>query len=289
MFAVDEKKVADALDKEGFILGGLIGKGAFSRCFFIEEKASGKCFACKVQADTPLAQREAAYLSKAAHPLFPAFYRCFSSEDVLYLCMEYVTGTDLECFLLRRKKCRPMTALKIVLSLCEGLRFLHEMPQMLLYRDLKPANIRICADGSVKLLDLGCVCEQDAADKSRAGTLFFAAPEQLCSREDRAEEITQAADVYALGRILLALLGISSPYFGNLSYGTDGFAYKGKEKKCFLELALLGQEMTGAKAACRLQHMGSVRQRLLLLKAGKWQKMRKKPQYVAVKNIWKST
>lgn len=89
------------------------------------------------------------------------------------------------------------------LALAEGLQYLHERPERFLFRDVKPSNIMIRQDGSVKLIDFGCVCSRNDRISSRAGTPDYAAPEQL----EGYGELTPSCDVYGLGKTLEAMLG----------------------------------------------------------------------------------
>ena len=79
---------------------------------------------------------------------------------------------------------------------------LHERPEPILYRDLKPEHVILCGDGRVRLLDLGCACRLSEAWKSKAGSPGYAAPEQLCERGHRQGVYS---DVYSFGKVLAAM------------------------------------------------------------------------------------
>src|SRR5690606_22441658 len=101
---------------------------------------------------------------------------------------------------------------QLMIDACAAVEHLHE--QLIVHGDLKPANLLVTKDGVVKLLDFG-IARTIAADAS-AGlpqtrltgfTPGYASPEQL-----RNQEITSAADTYALGVILHQLLTGTTPF-----------------------------------------------------------------------------
>jgi serine/threonine-protein kinase len=102
-------------------------------------------------------------------------------------------------------------ATKLVARLCEALTYIHR--QGVIHRDLKPGNIMLCADGSLRILDFGLAISsrQKRAALSRlpgsVGTPVYMAPEQVRGRRGDAR-----VDIYALGSILYELTTGSRPY-----------------------------------------------------------------------------
>lgn len=179
----------------------LLGKGAFSEVYLTVD-ARGNRFACKVSEKGDLLMREADFQSKIRHPLFPGFEDAWRTGDKAWLLMEYIQGENLEN-IIRRDGCfsSEQTA-EAGKKLAEGLLYLHERQEPLLFRDIKPSNVMVERNGSVRLLDLGCVCRAGEGSGA-AGTPGFGAPEQF---EPGSIQGT-AADVYGLGRTLLAMAG----------------------------------------------------------------------------------
>lgn len=199
----DEQK---ALADKGYRIERLLGKGAFSEVFLVRRQPqsfAGRLLACKISGRTELALREAALLKRIDHPLFPEFCEMWQQGETVYLLMEYVCGSSLEELLRRRGNFSSAQAARVGMALAEGLRFLHQMPDSVLYRDLKPANIMIRQDGRVKLLDLGCACRKSDQETALAGTPGYAAPEQL----NVGGRLTFACDVYSLGKTMAAMAG----------------------------------------------------------------------------------
>ena len=207
-----------ALAGRGYEVVRLLGEGAFSKVVLVRKKALTQLqhtgvgrddlraedlidsAACKISCQTRLALREAETLAKIDHPLFPEYHDVWQEGEKVFLLMEYVRGSSLEALLARRGGFSDIQIVKIGLELAEGLKYLHEMPTPILFRDLKPANIMLRQDGRVKLLDLGCA-STIGLQEDLAGTPEYASPEQLKS----SSVLTPASDVYGLGKTLRAM------------------------------------------------------------------------------------
>ncbi len=194
---------AAALREQGWDVVRLLGQGAFSRVFLVKGGAAGELLACKVSRRRELLCREGRLLEKTSHPLFPAFGNLWERGDRAFLLMEYVPGECLEAHLRRRGRFSEAQAARVGMELAEGLRFLHQMPEPVLFRDVKPANIMIRQDGRAKLLDMGCAWEPGRPADAVAGTPGYGAPEQFIS----GAVLSCACDVYGLGRVLEAMAG----------------------------------------------------------------------------------
>jgi len=213
-----EREEEEALAERGYICGRLLGQGAFSKVYCVEDKRQGGVYACKVSENAELLEREARIMARLQHPLFTEYYGYWKVAEKGFLLMEYVPGESLEEILERRGALGVKQAVRIGMELAEGLLYLHEGGERFLYRDVKPANVMIRQDGRIKLLDLGCACAMGERILSRAGTPGFAAPEQL--RESGS--LTAACDVYGWGQTMKALLGTVKRDGGGIRGGREG-------------------------------------------------------------------
>ncbi|MCM1102113.1 MAG: serine/threonine protein kinase [Acetatifactor muris] len=210
LVAVEEEESGElerVLRRRGYGRLSEAGTGSFGRVYRVRENAGGRELACKVAEGMEaraILRREAALLKALDHPLFARYEDYAEGERIAMLFMEYAEGRDLDA-VLRRGPLSGRRARAVAVRIAEGLLYLHELPDPVLYRDLKPGNVRVDRRGGVKLLDLGCACRLSEAEGSRAGSRGFAAPEQL----DAAGGDTQTpcpqgfySDVYAWGRLL---------------------------------------------------------------------------------------
>lgn len=178
-----------------------IGEGSFSEVYRVTDDA-GRFWACKRSKAAEQWEKECENWQQIQHPLFPAYREHWTEGEYGYLIIEFWEGMDLREMLEKRGRLTPRCAAEITEGLAEGLQYLHERPHPFLYRDLKPENIRIRTDGSVGILDLGCLWNREQC-WSGAGNYSYSAPEQFQPGAIPGEE----SDVYAVGKILAAMLG----------------------------------------------------------------------------------
>lgn len=180
----------------------LLGKGAFSEVYRVSDERTGELTVYKVSSRKDLAAREGELLEKIKHPLFPAYKGRMSRDGKLVLMMEYICGESLQKHIHRRGGISPQRAAEIAAELSEGLIYLHELSEPVIFRDIKPENILIQQNGRVRLVDLGCAGSSGKEQKNRAGSRGYAAPEQFV----KGEGIGVESDVYALGKVLEFML-----------------------------------------------------------------------------------
>lgn len=141
--------------------------------------------------------KEAKVCARLSHPGIARVVDFFSVEDRHYLVEEFVEGETL----LKKLQKAPLSTEETVfisMRLTKILTYIHE--QGIIYRDLKPDNVMIKPDGSVKLLDFGIArmhkSEQEK-DTIILGTPGFAAPEQYGTAQT-----DQRSDIYSLGALM---------------------------------------------------------------------------------------
>jgi eukaryotic-like serine/threonine-protein kinase len=155
-----------------------------------------------------LLQRESRLLARLDHPSVTRLVDAGLDEQAgPFLVMEWVEGTDLADWI-EREQPDPKTRLKLFEGIAEAVAHAHQ--RLIVHGDIKPNNIRIRADGTVKLMDFGVARLLDSGGADHAGlralTPEFAAPEQKAG-----EDITPASDVWSLGALLGWLLTDSPP------------------------------------------------------------------------------
>ena len=135
----------------------------------------------------------------------------FHDDGRPYLCMEMLDGEELSRVIERESRLSTTRALAVLEPICDALALAHE--RGIVHRDIKSANIMLCRDGRVVLLDFGIAKISDAlapeltATNQSLGTPSCMAPEQIQGRQPDAR-----TDVYALGGLLFHMLTGRMPF-----------------------------------------------------------------------------
>lgn len=157
-------------------------------------------------------RREAAFLRELRHPMLPVVYELFY-EDGWYLAMEYIEGVSLQHYIESRGSVEEAQACLWADALLDVLGYLHTRKTPVIYRDLKPANIMVCRDGTLKLVDFGAAALRSYGERQKermAATAGYAAPEQWPKKE-QAVRADERSDLYAFGKILYYMVTGADP------------------------------------------------------------------------------
>lgn len=156
-------------------------------------------------------QKEAAILAHLSHPNLPNVYDYFEENGRFYLVMDYIPGETLADRLSRSPKgLPPEEVVAWGIQLCDVLEYLHSQNPSVVFRDMKPANVMITPEGTIKLIDFGVARLFDPGkrtDTLKMGTAGYAPPEQYAGQG----QTTPLSDIYALGVTLHELLTGDDP------------------------------------------------------------------------------
>jgi hypothetical protein len=148
-------------------------------------------------------RREAQLAAGLSHANVVAVYDFVEDDGPLCLVMEYVEGETLRRRLDRTGALTVRESVRILTGVLRGLAAAHR--EGLIHRDVKPENVLLGQDGSIKVTDFGLAREASTLSRTDfgqvLGTIHYLAPEQLRGR--RADE---RSDVYAVGLVLVDLL-----------------------------------------------------------------------------------
>ncbi|MEV4875203.1 serine/threonine-protein kinase [Streptomyces cyaneofuscatus] len=164
-------------------------------------------------------RREARITAKIRHPGVPQVYDAVldDSYERLFLVMELVDGVALSSYIHPERPLPVSWAAAVAAQVATVLSYAHEVP--VIHRDLKPGNILVARDGTVKVLDFGiaAILRSDVtkltATGTPIGTYQYMAPEQV-----RGGRTSTQTDLYALGCILHELLCGSLLFSGASEY-----------------------------------------------------------------------
>ena len=193
----------------------LIGSGGMGDVYRATDLRLGRRVALKFlrrQADPTTRQRmvrEARAASLLDHPNICTIFEVDESpEGEVFIAMAYYDGETLDR-LLARGSLGLGRALSIAIQAGRGLAAAHE--ELIVHRDVKPANLMIAHGDTVKILDFGVAKRMSDStatrDSSMVGTLAYMSPEQL-----RGEPVDQRTDIWSLGAVLAEMLTGQAPF-----------------------------------------------------------------------------
>jgi hypothetical protein len=224
--AADGPQVVDAVPRElaeheRYHVGRLLGVGGMGSVFEAEHRVMRRPVAVKVinraYTANPAAverfRREVQAAARLAHPNIVTAHDAEQAGDLHFLVMELVDGKSLACVLKERGPLPIREACAYVRQAALGLQHAHE--KGMVHRDVKPDNLMLTPDGTVKVLDFGLAAltaKGGSGGLTEAnvimGTPDYMAPEQA---ED-SHKADIRADVYSLGCTLYHLLTGNIPY-----------------------------------------------------------------------------
>ncbi len=157
-------------------------------------------------------QREANAASKLNHPNVVDVYDVGECDGRHYIVMEYVRGRTLKQLIAQRGALDKKEAVDIMIQLTSAVQHAHE--NHIIHRDIKPQNVLVKDDGTVKITDFGIALAHDAVQLTQSdavlGSAHYLAPETT-----RGEPATNQIDIYALGIVFYELLCGSVPFQGD--------------------------------------------------------------------------
>ncbi len=134
------------------------------------------------------------------------------ADGPCYIVMEYIRGESLADVLRRRRTLPEHLALDVVEQTAHGLSAIHA--GNLIHRDIKPGNILVTPEGTVKITDFGIAKAAEAVPLTRTGmvvgTAQYVSPEQAQGRQ-----VTPATDIYSLGCVAYEMVAGRRPFLGD--------------------------------------------------------------------------
>ena len=153
--------------------------------------------------------REARACARLTHPGIVTIHDVLQVESRVYIVMEHLQGSSLESLPRFRRFSSLEAKLDIIIRILDALHYAHG--RGVVHRDIKPTNVQLLPDGSVKLLDFGIAHIAGAAALTVTGTMtgtaHYASPEQL-----RGEESDASTDIYSTGILAYEVLTRRRPF-----------------------------------------------------------------------------
>jgi serine/threonine-protein kinase len=203
---------------------GILGKGAMGTVYDGYDAVIDRRVAIKTmtkpdpadgEAQEELARfrREAQAAGRLAHPNIVGVYDYGEDGDVAFIVMEYAPGTELKKLLDKGSRMPPAEAVRIMQGVLAGLQYSHE--RGVVHRDIKPGNIILSPDGTVKIADFG-IARIESSSMTQAGTVL-GTPAYMSPEQFMGQTVDKRTDIYSAGVMFYQLLTGERPFDGSMS------------------------------------------------------------------------
>ena len=189
----------------------MIGEGGMANVYLaqdtiLERKVAVKILRGDLAEDEKFVrrfQREAISASSLTHPNIVEMYDVGEDDGKYFIVMEYVDGKTLKSLVKKRGGLTLPEVIDIMLQLSSGLACAHD--SYIIHRDIKPQNIMILDDGTVKITDFGIAMALNSNELTQTnsvmGSVHYLPPEQA-----NGSGATIKSDIYSLGILMYELL-----------------------------------------------------------------------------------
>ena len=212
-----DKYLGTTLD-DRYVIKKVIGSGGMAVVYRATDNRLKRSVAVKIlrdelEADEEFRRRfqtEAQAVAMLSHPNIVSVYDVSHSEDVEYIVMELIEGVTLMQYMQKRGALGWKEALHFSVQIARALEHAHS--KGIVHRDIKPQNVMILRDGTIKVADFGIAAletRQEQRSDQTVGSVHYIAPEQA-----RGEQPDTRSDIYSLGVVMYEMLTGRMPYDG---------------------------------------------------------------------------
>ncbi len=153
---------------------------------------------------------ESQAVAQLSHPNIVSVYDVSKGGDLEYIVMELIDGITLKQYMEKRGQLSWRESLHFITQIMRGLSHAHS--RGIVHRDIKPQNIMVLRDGSVKVADFGIACLENSSQtvtQEALGSVHYISPEQA-----RGDRIDPRSDIYSAGVVLYEMLTGRLPFEG---------------------------------------------------------------------------
>lgn len=203
-----------------YTIVNVIGTGGMATVYGAYDQVSGRSVAIKMMSkklehnarQIKLFTNEANALSLLSHPNIVQVYNTTITNSTKYIIMEYVEGITLKKHIDHRGALPEREVLYYATQILSALDYIHS--KGIVHCDIKPQNIILLQNGSIKVADFGIARLDAMLDRSKEksdvalGTVYYVSPEQAQGKAPKAE-----SDLYSLGVMLYEAMTSHLPFY----------------------------------------------------------------------------
>ena len=217
--SIHDKYIGQTLE-DRYTIVNVIGHGGMATVYGAYDRVSGRSVAIKIlnkqleqnPAQIKLFINESTALSLLSHPNIVMVYNTAITTGIKYFVMEYVEGITLKSHIEHRGALPEREILYYASQILSALDYIHS--KSIIHCDIKPQNIILLQNGSIKVADFGIsrlnsiIDFKDEASDVAVGTVYYVSPEQAQGKKPK-----KSSDLYSLGVMLYELITGSLPFF----------------------------------------------------------------------------
>ena len=198
----------------------LIGQGGMANVYKATDVLDNRIVAVKIlkrefsESDEFLRRfrNESKAIAVLSHPNIVKIYDMGFSEKLQYIVMEYIDGITLKEYIDSERVLNWKDAVHFIIQILRALQHAHN--RGIVHRDIKPQNIMLLTDGTIKVMDFGIAKfareESMTATDQAIGTVHYISPEQA-----RGGYSDEKSDIYSLGVTMYEMLSGKVPFEGD--------------------------------------------------------------------------
>ena len=176
---------------------------AHSQIYLVRHKLLGELRAAKIvrksSAHSERILNEAMIIKKFKHSGIPIIYDIEEDSNIICIIEEYIAGKSLTDYISEHRKLSEREIIDLGIQICSILEYLHGFNKSgVMHLDLKPDNILIDGDNTIKIIDFDSSVESGQEVLEKFGSAGYAAPEQYYSAR-----VARTADIYGIGMLLM--------------------------------------------------------------------------------------
>ena len=203
---------------ERYEIQEIIGVGGMAVVYKAFDLVDKRVVAIKILKDEYLAndefrrrfKNESKAIAVLAHPNIVKVYDVSFGDDLQYIVMEHVEGITLKEYIQRQKIVEWKEAVHFTVQILRALQHAHD--KGIIHRDIKPQNIILLPNASIKVMDFGIARfnrgeSLSVADSSAIGSVHYVSPEQA-----RGDYTDEKSDIYSVGVVLYEMLTGRLPF-----------------------------------------------------------------------------
>lgn len=211
-----DKYIGKLLD-EKYEIKSILGHGGMAVVYNAEDIVNNRPVAIKILKDEFLDnedfirrfKNESKTIAVLSHPNIVKVYDVSFGDRIQYIVMEYIDGITLKEYIDQRKKLTWKEAVHFTVQILRALSHAHE--RGIVHRDIKPQNIMLLKDGTIKVTDFGIAKFSDQETRTMTdraiGSVHYISPEQA-----KGEVTDEKADIYSVGVMLYEMLTGTLPF-----------------------------------------------------------------------------